>query len=164
MLMMMTLTVATQSMEADAVKELDEEDNTKFTLVVMAVIFLLGFLTGVCCTLRGCHTAHAAERPRPTRVSTATATDADEPEPELRQPLLTTEETTTPPPPAVGGTRCPQSIYVSGRGTQYHVRRNCTGLTGREPESRRSLLVWLALMKLTEMEHAAGHDDTKKLY
>ena len=140
-----TLTVATQIIEVYAKpQELNEEDTTvRFTIMIMMLIFLLGFMCGCWSAGRCCRMAHAAgpeaaettttrpranrgARPAPTATAAAAAAEVDEPdfEPDLQEPLLPT----APPTRPTTTTRFPQSIWVTPSGSQYHVIRNCSGL------------------------------------
>jgi hypothetical protein len=148
-----TLTVATQILKAYAQPvELEEEtSNVKFTIMVMMLLFVLGFVAGCCCAYRCCRTAEAATRRtgRPSRAPSSSAAAAadvpipEEPEPEqdLHAPLLPPTEppaTPMPPPPTPTEHRLyPQSIWVSQRGTQYHLARGCTGLAAAASASEK---------------------------
>ena len=151
--LMMTMMVATQFIKGDAMQKqvLEENDTETFTIMVMMIIFLLGFIAGCCCSRCCQKTARAAgptetpptrTRPRPTRASSsaAAATLEEEPdqEPTLREPLLqTAEPTTIPPPPPMANTRYPQTIWVTRHGSQYHVMRSCTGLNAATTASQK---------------------------
>jgi hypothetical protein len=117
----------------------------------MMLLFVLGFVAGCCCAYRCCRTAEAATRRtgRPSRAPSSSAAAAadvpipEEPEPEqdLHAPLLPPTEppaTPMPPPPTPTEHRLyPQSIWVSQRGTQYHLARGCTGLAAAASASEK---------------------------
>ena len=119
--------------------------DTKALIILVAVVFALGFALGCCSAFRCCRIARAGGpsdgeggqkgKARPAKASSSAAAAATEDEvegfqdlPDLIEPLLPpTSPSPTPPPPS---SRYPQSIWVSPKGTQYHILGSRTGLTG----------------------------------
>ena len=115
-----------------------------FTIVVMMGIFIAGLMLGCCCSMHCCRVVRAAppvttpptteKTPEPptagtttrpttrvtarTRSTRATASSAAAEE-DLQELLLQS---------SAGELVRPQVIYVTTFGSQYHVRKDCSGL------------------------------------